>query len=128
MECLRGALDREEDSSADGLRHAGHIDDLQVAVAADNLKDCCAASTRKSRPTPSTVLCIVMGAGFFCLAGSAAASWRRYVYVPRGRRLANSGWPDRSEEALRRSLPPNSSVVFQAAVGILAVVITAVNL
>jgi hypothetical protein len=74
------------------------------------------------------VLCIVMGAGFFCVAGSAAAIWRRYVYVPRARRLANSGWPDRSEEALRRSLPPNSSVVFQAAVGILAVVITAANL
>jgi hypothetical protein len=33
-----------------------------------------------------------------------------------------------AEEALRCSLPPNSSVVLQAAVGILAMVITAVNL
>jgi len=73
-------------------------------------------------------ICAGSDAGFFCLAGSAEAVWRRYLYVPRARRLASSGWPDRSSEALRRSLPPNSSVVFQAAVGILAVVITAVNL
>jgi hypothetical protein len=73
-------------------------------------------------------ICAGSGAGFFCLAGSAEAVWRRYVYVPRARRLANSGSPDRASEALRRSLPPNSSVVFQAAVGILAIVITAVNL
>lgn len=76
----------------------------------------------------NVVVCIVVGASFFCLAGSAEAVWRRYVYVPRARRLANRGRPDASEDALRRSLPPNTSLVFQAAVGALAVVITAVNL
>lgn len=75
----------------------------------------------------AVVLTVCMGAGFFCLAGCANALWRRYVILPEARRLATCGAPAEAQAALRRSLPPNSSVFFQAAVGILAAVITAVN-
>jgi len=74
------------------------------------------------------VICAGVGATFFCLAGSAEAARRRYVDVPRARRLAHQGDVDASEEALRRSLPPNGSLLSQAAIGVLAIVITAVIL
>jgi len=68
------------------------------------------------------------GAVFFCLAGCANTLYRRYVILPEARRRAQRGEHEASEGALHRSLPPNSSVFAQAAVGILAAVITAVNL
>lgn len=68
-----------------------------------------------------------MGAAFFCLAGCANTIWRMYLMLPQARRLAAGGAHEAAQAALRRSLPPNTSVVGQAAVGILAAVMTAVN-
>jgi len=73
-------------------------------------------------------ICAGAGAVFFCLAGCANTLWRRDAILPEARRLAGAAPRDAYEAALHRTLPPNSSVFAQAAVGILAAVITAVNL
>jgi hypothetical protein len=39
----------------------------------------------------NVVICAAVGAAFFSLAGSAEAVRRRYVYVPRARRLSQHG-------------------------------------
>ena len=75
------------------------------------------------------IICAGMGATFFCIAGCANALWRRYWFVPLARRRARAGAVRRAYEASwRRTVPRNNSVVFQAAVAILAVVIAASNL
>lgn len=67
-----------------------------------------------------------IAATVFCLAGCPNALYRQYAILPEACRLAQRG-DDASQAALRRSLPSNGSLVLQAGAGILAAVITAVN-
>jgi hypothetical protein len=62
--------------------------------------------------------------GLFCCAGAANAVWRMYWYVPQARRrLAKHGRnSERFAQSMRRTLPRNSSLVFQTAVAALAFV------
>jgi hypothetical protein len=77
----------------------------------------------------NVIICTGLGATFFCIAGCANALRRRYWFVPQARRRVRTGAPHRDYEASwRRTMPRNNSVVFQAAVAILAVVIAASNL
>jgi hypothetical protein len=69
------------------------------------------------------VVSVWVGAGFFCLAGCAHVVRRWYWYLPKARRRLRAGDRPGFEAYMQRSLPRNSSVVFQAAVGILATVI-----
>jgi hypothetical protein len=69
------------------------------------------------------VVGIFVGAGFFCLAGCAHVLRRWYWFLPKARRRLRAGDRAGYEEYMRRSLPRNSSLVFQSVVGILAVVI-----
>ncbi len=65
-------------------------------------------------------VCFVLG--MFCCAGLANAAWRMYWYVPQARRRLARHGPDSVEFArsMRRTLPRNSSLVFQAVVAVLA--------
>jgi hypothetical protein len=77
----------------------------------------------------NVIICAGLGATFFCLAGCANALWRRYWFVPQAQRRARTGAVRRDYEASwRRTLPRNNSVVFQATIAILAVVIAASSL
>jgi hypothetical protein len=69
------------------------------------------------------VVGIFVGAGFFCLAGCAYVLRRWYWFLPKARRRLRAGDRAGYEEYMRRSLPRNSSLVFQSVVGILAVII-----
>jgi hypothetical protein len=69
------------------------------------------------------VVSIWLGAGFFCLAGCAHVLRRWYWFLPKARRRLRAGDRPAFEAYMQRSLPRNSSVVFQSAVGILATVI-----
>lgn len=70
---------------------------------------------------------VLIGAALACCAGAANALWRKYWYVPQARRrLRKYGADDeRYRRSLRRTLPPNSSLLFQGAVWILTLVIAA---
>lgn len=74
-------------------------------------------------------LAIWMALGFFCFAGAVNALWRYYWFVPQARRRAQH--PEVRSElvaiAMRRTLPPDSSLVWQAAVGVLAFMIARVS-
>ena len=63
--------------------------------------------------------------GFFCLAGGTNALWRRFWYVPQARRrLRREGAQSaRYQRSSRRTLVPNTSLIFQGAVWILAFII-----
>jgi hypothetical protein len=69
------------------------------------------------------VVSILLGAIFFCVAGCAHVVRRWYWYLPKARRRLRAGDRAGYEAYMRRSLPRDSSVVFQSAVGILATVI-----
>jgi hypothetical protein len=58
-----------------------------------------------------------LGGCFFCIGGVINVLWRTYWYVPRARRVAHAGDNEAPAyaAAMRRTLPRNSSVVFQAA-------------
>jgi hypothetical protein len=71
----------------------------------------------------SVAVGILAGASFFCLAGCAYVLRRWYSFLPKARRRLRAGDRAAYEEYMRRSLPRNSSIVFQSAVGILATVI-----
>lgn len=76
----------------------------------------------------TVALSVCLGALMFCLAGCANALWRTYVILPEARRMARQGAHQDSQATLRTALPPKSSLIAQAVVGILAAVITAVSL
>jgi hypothetical protein len=59
-------------------------------------------------------------ASFFCCAGGANVLWRMYYFVPIAERLARRGETDSEAyaAAMRGTLPRNSSLLFQTAVGI----------
>jgi hypothetical protein len=70
-------------------------------------------------------LSVVLGASFFCLAGSAAAIWGRYLYLPKAKRRSHRGDPEGFERNMHRALPTNRSLVFQAAVGLFTTIYAA---
>lgn len=72
------------------------------------------------------LLALFLGLMSFCLAGCAYVLWRSYTFVPNARRLKSRGETDTEEYAIamRRTLPRNGSLVFQAAVAIVVVVFT----
>jgi hypothetical protein len=76
----------------------------------------------------SVVVSIVMGGGFFCLAGCAHVLRRWYWYLPKARRRLRAGDRPAYEEAMRRALPRNSSVVLQSVIGILTTIIAFASL
>jgi hypothetical protein len=61
----------------------------------------------------------------FCMAGSANVLWRTYYYVPKAKRLAHAGENEAEAyaAAMRRTLPRNTSLIFQTAVGLLTFVV-----
>lgn len=70
-----------------------------------------------------------LGACFFCLAGFANVQWRKLRFVPAARRLVNNpGQREAYAAAMRNTMPRNSSLLFQSAVGIAAVVIALLTL
>jgi hypothetical protein len=76
----------------------------------------------------NAVWSIMMGAGFFCLAGCAHVLRRWYWYLPKARRRLRAGDRRGYEDYMQRALPRNSSVVFQSIVGILTAVIAFASL
>ena len=76
----------------------------------------------------NAVWSVMMGASFFCLAGCAHVVRRWYWYLPKARRRLRAGDRRAYEEYMQRSLPRNSSVVFQSVVGILTAIIAFLNL
>jgi hypothetical protein len=69
------------------------------------------------------VVGIFVGAGFFCLGGCAHVLRRWYWYLPKARRRLRADDRAAYEEYMQRSLPRNSSVVFQSVIGILTILI-----
>jgi hypothetical protein len=69
------------------------------------------------------VISILLAAIFFCVAGCAHVLRRWYWYLPKARRRLRAGDRAAYEEYMQRSLPRNSSILFQSVVGILAVII-----
>jgi hypothetical protein len=76
----------------------------------------------------NAVWSLMMGACFFCLAGCAHVLRRWYWFLPKARRRLRAGDRAAYEEAMRRALPRNSSVVLQSGVGILMAVIAFASL
>ena len=71
----------------------------------------------------TVVVGILAGASFFCLAGCAHVLRRWYWFLPKARRRLGAGDRAAYEEYMQRSLPRNSSILFQSVVGILTVLI-----
>jgi hypothetical protein len=69
------------------------------------------------------VVSILLGGIFVCIAGCAHVLRRWYWYLPKARRRLRAGDRPAFEAYMRRSLPRNSSIVFQSAIGILTVLI-----
>jgi hypothetical protein len=76
----------------------------------------------------NAVWSVMMGAGFFCLAGCAHVVRRWYWYLPKARRRLRAGDRPAYADYMQRALPRNSSVVFQSVVGILTTVIALASL
>jgi hypothetical protein len=73
----------------------------------------------------NVVVDVLTAATAFCLAGCVNVLWRRLWYVPQARRRARDDGveSDRYAISMRRTLPRNSSAVFQGAVGIVPLVL-----
>ncbi|HEY0343306.1 MAG TPA: hypothetical protein VGC59_01590 [Solirubrobacteraceae bacterium] len=73
----------------------------------------------------NVVLAACLAGGMFCVAGAFNVMWRMYWYVPQARRRARKDGVDskRFVTLMRRAMPRNSSLVFQAAVGILTFIL-----
>jgi hypothetical protein len=71
--------------------------------------------------TGNVVLAACLAGAMFCVAGAANVLWRMYWYVPQARRRTRKDGVDskRFATSMRRTMPRNSSLIFQAAVGIL---------
>jgi hypothetical protein len=67
-----------------------------------------------------------MAAGFFCLAGSVNALWHIAWHVPQARRrLRDHGADSKAfKKSMRRSIPRNTSLIFQIPVAILLFVVS----
>jgi hypothetical protein len=76
----------------------------------------------------NVVVSVMMGAGFFCLAGCAHVVRRWYWYLPKARRRLRAGDRPAYEDYMQRALPRNRSIIFQSVVGILTTVIALANL
>ncbi|CAN5206578.1 hypothetical protein BH20ACT16_BH20ACT16_02230 [soil metagenome] len=74
------------------------------------------------RATPPAAGCLV--ACMFCIAGFANVYWRGYWYGTKAKRLARHGtYTAAYVAAMRRTLPRNSSLIFQTAIGIVTLVL-----
>jgi hypothetical protein len=73
----------------------------------------------------NVVLAACLAGGMFCVAGAFNVMWRMYWYVPQARRRARKYGVDskRFVTSMRRAMPRNSSLIFQAAVGILTFIL-----
>ena len=73
----------------------------------------------------NVVLAACLAAVFFCLAGCANVLWRKYSFVPQAQRLLRlyGAQDERYMASMRRTLPRNTSLIFQAAVGIFTFII-----
>lgn len=72
-----------------------------------------------------TVAVTCLSGAMFCAAGAVNVLWRMYWYVPQARRRARKDGIDskRFAKSLRRTLPRNTSLVFQTAVAVLTLII-----
>jgi hypothetical protein len=77
-------------------------------------------------PAGDIVARIFLVACIFCAAGSANVLWRMYWYVPQARRRARKDGVDskRFANSMRRTLPRNSSLIFQLAVAAVTILLT----
>jgi hypothetical protein len=77
-------------------------------------------------PAGDIVARILLVACTFCAAGSANVLWRMYWYVPQARRRARKDGVDskRFAHSMRRTLPRNSSLIFQLAVAAVTIILT----
>ena len=75
--------------------------------------------------TGRVVLAACLAGSLFCLTGCVNAFWRLFWYLPQARRrLENDGAESEGfAKSMRRALPRNSSLIWQAAVGILTFLI-----
>jgi hypothetical protein len=66
-----------------------------------------------------------LSGAMFCAAGAVNVLWRMYWYVPQARRRARKYGVDskRFTKSMRRTMPRNTSLLFQTAVAVLTVVI-----
>jgi hypothetical protein len=73
----------------------------------------------------NVVAAACVGGGFFCLAGCANALWHMTWHVSQvRRRLREQGAGSEAfKRSMRRSIPRNTSLIFQAPVAILAFVL-----
>jgi hypothetical protein len=73
----------------------------------------------------NSVAAAFVAAGFFCLAGCANAVWHMTWHVSQARRrLRNHGADSEAfKKSVRRSIPRNTSLIFQIPVAILAFVL-----
>jgi hypothetical protein len=69
------------------------------------------------------VISMLLGAIFFCVAGCAHVLRRWYWFLPKARRRLRAGNQAAYEKYMQRSLPRNSSILFQSVVGALTVLI-----
>jgi hypothetical protein len=76
----------------------------------------------------NAVWSVMMGAGFFCLAGCAHVVRCWYWYLPKARKRLRAGDRAAYEDYMQRALPRNSSIVVQSVVGILTTVIALASL
>jgi hypothetical protein len=72
-----------------------------------------------------SVATVFLAAEFFCLAGCANALWHMLWHVPQARRhLHDQGVTSEPfRRSMRRSLPGNTSLIFQTAVALLVLVL-----
>jgi len=75
--------------------------------------------------TGNGFLTACLTATMFCIAGCANVLWRMYYYVPVAKRLARRGQThsEAYAAAMRRTLPRNTSLIFQTAIAILTVIL-----
>jgi hypothetical protein len=73
----------------------------------------------------NVVLTGCLAGGMFCVAGLFNVMWRMYWYIPQARRRARKDGVEskRFATSMRRAMPRNSSLIFQAAVAILTLVL-----
>ena len=76
-------------------------------------------------PAARVATALFVAAAMFCNAGLVNATWRALWFAPKARRRARKHGPESAEfqQALAQIPPRNSSLICQAAVGILTFVI-----
>jgi hypothetical protein len=78
-----------------------------------------------SDPAGNVVLTVCLSGSMFCIAGAVNVLWRMYWYVPQARRRARKYGVDskRFAKSMRRTMPRNTSLIFQTAVAVLVFVV-----